>query len=47
MKPESSGSYIADIRIASDAAANHSRDSDTATRLWHVSEDLVGEKFDI
>ena len=39
-----SGLYLADCQFG-DFAAEHARDYQTARRLWHLSEELIGEKF--
>ena len=41
-----SGSYLYDCQIHNEAAASHARDQATAEKVWKLSEDLVGEKFD-
>lgn len=39
-----SGLYLADCQFG-EFAAEHARDYETARRLWHLSEDLIGEEF--
>jgi NAD(P)-dependent dehydrogenase (short-subunit alcohol dehydrogenase family) len=41
---ETGGLYLADCHIAE--AAPWARDQDGATRLWELTEDLIGERFD-
>lgn len=40
-----SGGYLADCQLA--PAAEHATDPKIAKRLWGLSEELVGEKFDL
>ncbi|KAI1383742.1 retinol dehydrogenase 13 [Hypoxylon trugodes] len=40
-----SGLYLADCQFF--PSADHAKDPSTAERLWHLSEDLIGEKFDL
>ncbi len=42
---ESSGVYLSDCQIAE--PAGHASDSKAADRLWHLSEKLVGQTFDL
>ena len=39
------GGYLADCQLA--PAADHATDPKIAERLWDLSEDLVGETFDL
>jgi hypothetical protein len=39
------GGYLADCQLA--PASEHATDPKIAKRLWELSEDLVGEKFDL
>jgi hypothetical protein len=39
------GGYLADCQVA--PAAAHATDLKTAKKLWKLSEELVGEKFDL
>jgi hypothetical protein len=43
--PEASGIYLSDCRITE--AAAFATDATMADRLWHLSEDLVGQRFDL
>ena len=43
--PDKSGIYLSDCRIAE--AAAFATDAAMADRLWHLSEDLVGQRFDL
>jgi hypothetical protein len=40
-----SGIYLGDCQIAE--AAAFATDLNMADRLWHLSEDLVGQRFDL
>jgi hypothetical protein len=40
-----SGIYLDDCQFAK--AAAFATDSNIADRLWHLSEDLVGQRFDL
>ena len=42
---ESSGVYLNDCQIAEPAP--HASDKQAAEKLWHLSEELVGEAFDL
>lgn len=42
---EESGHYLADCQIAEPAP--HASDKNVGDRLWRLSEDLVGENFDL
>jgi hypothetical protein len=39
------GIYLADCQVAK--AATFAKDPKKADRLWHLSEDLVSQKFDL
>ncbi|KAJ7148715.1 hypothetical protein C8R43DRAFT_952405 [Mycena crocata] len=40
------GAYLSDCKIATDQAAPHVTDKETAKWLWALSEKVVGQKFD-
>ncbi|KDQ11814.1 hypothetical protein BOTBODRAFT_447830 [Botryobasidium botryosum FD-172 SS1] len=42
-----SGAYLEDASVNEDGAAPHASDMESAKRLWELSEQLVGEKFDV
>lgn len=42
---KSSGHYLSDCKIAQ--PADHANDLKAAEKLWHLSEELVGQKFDL
>ena len=49
MSVEHNGAYLEDSHIADpyvDTAKPHARDRVEADRLWKLSEELVGQKFD-
>jgi len=41
------GSYLVDSKVQDDQAAPHAKDIGDAKKLWELSEQLVGEKFDV
>ncbi len=41
------GAYLADAEIRTDEARDYAVDADAAVRLWALSEELVGETFDV
>ena len=43
---EKNGSYLQDGNVDNDAAKSYARDKDVAAKLWALTEDLVGQKFD-
>ncbi len=43
--PETKGLYLVDCQITEPAP--HAKDPVAAERLWKLSEELVGEKFDL
>ncbi|KAJ7346261.1 NAD-P-binding protein [Mycena albidolilacea] len=42
-----SGGYLSDCKLATEQAAPHATDKETAKKLWELSEKLVGQKFDV
>ena|SRR6266498_3060971 len=42
---DAKGVYLSDCQIAT--PADHARDESAAEKLWKLSEDLVGQKFEI
>jgi len=42
-----SGSYLADANVHDELAAPHAKDMESARKLWELSEQLVGEKFNL
>ncbi|RAH71757.1 NAD(P)-binding protein [Aspergillus aculeatinus CBS 121060] len=44
---ESNGSYLVNNQIADDQAAAYALSRDNAEKLWALTEELVGEKFDL
>nr|GAT45838.1 short-chain dehydrogenase/reductase family protein [Mycena chlorophos] len=43
---DKSGAYLDDCVVAEDHVAPHSADMDRALKLWNLTEEVVGEKFD-
>jgi len=41
------GSYLVDATVQDDQAAPHARDMEDAKKLWELSEQQVGEKFNV
>ncbi|KAJ7148693.1 NAD-P-binding protein [Mycena crocata] len=44
---DKSGAYLTDCKIATEQAAPHATDKETAKKLWALSEQLVGQKFGV
>jgi len=42
-----SGSYLVDANVHDDLASPHANDMESARKLWELSEQLVGEKFNV
>ena len=40
------GSYLEDCRVRNDAAEPYALDHTEAAKLWALSEELVGQKFE-
>ncbi|KAJ7245425.1 NAD-P-binding protein [Mycena rebaudengoi] len=44
---DQSGAYLADCKPVPEQAAPHATDEEAAKKLWALSEQLVGQKFDV
>jgi hypothetical protein len=43
---DQNGSYLVDCQVDMEAAAPYAVDKDNAAKLWTLSEEIVGQKFE-
>ncbi|KAK9244207.1 hypothetical protein V1506DRAFT_507783 [Lipomyces tetrasporus] len=43
---DKSGVYLSDGKVAMGECAEYAKDGENAEKLWKISEELVGEKFE-
>lgn len=46
MQPDQNGGYLDNCKVDMDAVEPYAMDRDDAEKLWNLSEEMVGEKFE-